>query len=117
MLYLDFSKIGGGIDSLRENFDNYCNLCIDNFIKNYQHLYSPDFVKKVQELPHAVEKLNAINLEAHDREYPLFLIVDEYDNFTNVVLNEHGKKVYEALTHASGFYCAVLLWYAYNQGH
>ena len=24
--------------------------------------------------------------------YPLYLIVDEYDNFTNVILSEHGQK-------------------------
>lgn len=32
------------------------------------------------------------------------LIIDEYDNFTNVVLNEQGNEIYHALTHASGFY-------------
>ena len=36
--------------------------------------------------------------------YPLYLIIDEYDNFTNVVLNEHGERVYHAITHADGFY-------------
>ena len=35
---------------------------------------------------------------------PAVIIIDEYDNFTNVVLNEQGKEVYHALTHASGFY-------------
>ena len=34
----------------------------------------------------------------------LYLIIDEYDNFTNIVLNEQGKDIYHALTHASGFY-------------
>lgn len=43
-------------------------------------------------------------MEAQKNGYQLFLIVDEYDNFTNVVLNEHGENVYWALTHASGFY-------------
>lgn len=33
-----------------------------------------------------------------------FLIVDEYDNFTNVVLNEQGNDVYYTLTHVGGFY-------------
>lgn len=34
----------------------------------------------------------------------LYLIIDEYDNFTNVALNEQGNEIYHALTHASGFY-------------
>ena len=33
-----------------------------------------------------------------------YLIVDEYDNFTNIVLNEQGEAVYHAITHADGFY-------------
>jgi hypothetical protein len=36
--------------------------------------------------------------------YPLYLIIDEYDNFTNTVLNQEGEAVYHALTHANGFY-------------
>ena len=107
VLYFDFSRIGGSIEVLEENFNSYCNLCLDNFIGNYSQFYSPEFVQKVKSLPRAVEKLNAINMEARDRGYKLYLIVDEYDNFTNVVLNEHGEKVYWALTHASGFYREV----------
>ena len=34
----------------------------------------------------------------------MYLIIDEYDNFTNVVLNEHGEGMYNAITHADGFY-------------
>lgn len=37
----------------------------------------------------------------------LYLIVDEYDNFTNVVLNVKGEHVYLAMTHAEGFYRSV----------
>ena len=52
----------------------------------------------------AARKLNAIGIAAEKKNLPLYLIVDEYDNFTNVVLNEQGEEVYTALTHASGFY-------------
>ena len=37
----------------------------------------------------------------------LYLIIDEYDNFTNVVLSEHGEEIYHNMTHASGFYREV----------
>ena len=33
-----------------------------------------------------------------------YILIDEYDNFTNVVLNEKGNEIYRAITHASGFY-------------
>ena len=104
ILYLDFSKIGGDITELKENFNTYCNDCIDNFIEKYQEYYTARVVEKVLKAETAARKLNIIGIAAEKEKSPLYLIVDEYDNFTNVVLNEHGEKVYRALTHASGFY-------------
>ena len=108
VLYLDFSRIGGTIDNLEQRFNEYCGMCIDFFIENsYRDYYSQETIDKVRSVNYASGKLNAINIEARARGYKLYLIVDEYDNFTNVVLNEHGEKVYWALTHASGFYREV----------
>lgn len=104
ILYLDFSKIGGDITELKENFNTYCNDCIDNFIEKYQVYYPERVVEKVLKAETAARKLNLIGIASEKEKSPLYLIVDEYDNFTNVVLNEHGEKVYRALTHASGFY-------------
>lgn len=104
ILYLDFSKIGGDITELKENFNTYCNDCIDNFIEKYQKYYPERVVEKVLKAETAARKLNLIGIASEKEKSPLYLIVDEYDNFTNVVLNEHGEKVYRALTHASGFY-------------
>lgn len=104
ILYLDFSKIGGDITELKENCNTYCNDCIDNFIEKYQKYYPERVVEKVLKAETAARKLNLIGIASEKEKSPLYLIVDEYDNFTNVVLNEHGEKVYRALTHASGFY-------------
>ena len=104
VLFLDFSKIGGDIKDLKENFNNYCNIRLDNFIERYKRAYRPEIVEKIKSAPTAVDKLNMIDTEAKDANMQLYLIIDEYDNFTNAVLNEHGEKVYWALTHAQGFY-------------
>ena len=104
VLFLDFSKIGGDIKDLKENFNNYCNIRLDNFIERYKRAYRPEIVEKIKSAPTTVDKLNMIDTEAKDANMQLYLIIDEYDNFTNVVLNEHGEKVYWALTHAKGFY-------------
>ena len=104
VLYFDFSRIGGNIDVLREYFNDYCNIILDSFIESYSQYYSDGFVQRVKDATTAGSKLNLINAEASKKGYKLYLIIDEYDNFTNIVLNEHGEKVYWALTHASGFY-------------
>ena len=104
VLHLDFSQVGGTIEKLEENFDKYCRIKLDSFADIYRNYYSEDFIKTVREAATAVDKLNLINDESKKQGYPLYLIIDEYDNFTNTVLNEQGESVYWAITHAEGFY-------------
>lgn len=107
VLFLDFSRACGGYGSLAENFDRYCGMAMDAFGKTYERYYFPGFAQKIEELPDFVSKLNYLNFQTREKNIPLYLIIDEYDNFTNVVLNEQGNEVYHALTHASGFYREV----------
>ena len=104
VLHLDFSQVGGRIEKLEENFDSYCRVVFDSFVDIYEDYYTDDFVKKVRSAATAVDKLTLINDESKKYEYPLYLIIDEYDNFTNTVLNEQGEDVYWSITHAEGFY-------------
>jgi len=45
----------------------------------------------VRETDDATGKFAIIINEAKYHGYPLYLIIDEYDNFTNTVLNEQGE--------------------------
>lgn len=104
IMSFDFSRASAGMGSLEENFNAYCAICIDAFAQKYAAWYEEGFAKEVKSRPSATDKLNYINLQAQALDIQLYLIIDEYDNFTNVVLNEQGEDVYHALTHASGFY-------------
>ena len=104
VLHLDFSQVGGDIEDLEENFNGYCGAMLDTYVDVYRDSYSEAFVSKVQATPKATDKLNLINIEAKKLRLRQYLIIDEYDNFTNTVLNEQGEKVYWAMTHAEGFY-------------
>ena len=104
VLHLDFSQVGGGIGKLEENFNSYCRIKLDSFVDIYRDFYTEAFVNRVLSSSEATEKLNLINDEAKKLGQRLYLIIDEYDNFTNVVLNEQGEDVYTAITHADGFY-------------
>ena len=104
VLYLDFSQIGGSISTLEEHFGEYCALSLDDFMRRYRDDYPADVVKAVFDIPTYSGKLKLIVDNAKSLQIPLYLIIDEYDNFTNVVLNEQGEEVYHAITHADGFY-------------
>ncbi len=104
VLHLDFSQVGGKIENIEENFDGYCGAMLDTYVDVYRTSYSEAFVEKVLATPRATDKLNLINIESNKLRLRQYLIIDEYDNFTNTVLNEQGEKVYWAMTHAEGFY-------------
>ena len=104
VLHLDFSQVGGNVDKLEEKFNFYLGLELDGFVNAYSEYYSEEAAKKVKSTDYAGGKLGIIQQEARVKGYPLYLIIDEYDNFTNTVLNEQGEDVYWAITHAEGFY-------------
>ena len=104
VLHLDFSQIGGHIDDLSKNFSSYLGIMIESFARRYAHLYPKGYYEDVCRIPIADGKLNYINEAAKTYGHRMYLIVDEYDNFTNDVLNVKGEAVYRALTHGEGFY-------------
>ncbi|WP_195209300.1 MULTISPECIES: ATP-binding protein [Bacteroides] len=104
VLFLDFSKAGAGIENLEANFNLYCRRQLDGFMATYEDAYPERTVEEFYASTSAADKLSMIEVEAQRHGYPLYLIIDEYDNFTNVVLNEQGNDIYHAITHASGFY-------------
>lgn len=104
VVYLDFSRASGGSGSLEENFNDYCGMVMDVFGVEYESYYYPGFARKMKEQPDFVSKLNYLHMHTAKYESRLYLIIDEYDNFTNLFFNEQGEEGYHALTHASGFY-------------
>ena len=105
VLYFDFSRAAAGPGTLEENFNLYCSSVLDGFIKKYAAYYDEDFnMEEYLGFSGASYKLNALNSYSKSKGTQLYLIIDEYDNFTNNILSEEGEAVYHALTHAQGFY-------------
>ena len=104
VMHLDFSQVGGSLENLEEKFNFYLGVQLNGFIRDYLDFYSEKVQKQVEDAKDAGGKLAIIQSEARSKGYPLYLIIDEYDNFTNTVLNEQGEDVYWAITHAEGFY-------------
>jgi hypothetical protein len=106
VLYFDFSKAGcsqPGADMMT-SFNDYCTIIINQFAHEYAPFYDADFKATVESIESAKAKLSYLEVKAQEKGYLLYLIIDEYDNFTNVILSEHGQKMFHDLTHASGFY-------------
>ncbi|MDY4846292.1 MAG: AAA family ATPase, partial [Parabacteroides sp.] len=103
-MHLDFSQVGGTIDELEMKFDQYLGFMLNNFVRKYAADYPDYFLEELLEEKSGTNKLIMITSIANELRIPLYLIIDEYDNFTNVVLGEKGEEVYHQVTHAEGFY-------------
>lgn len=102
-LFLDFSQITGNIDKLETKFNSYLSINLDAFVRQYSEYYQAE-MEEILAQEDFEEKMELIFKAAKAHQYHLYLIIDEYDNFTNVILNERGENVYHAITHADGFY-------------
>ena len=106
VLYMDFSKIGGDSgQSLQQRFESYIGKRLDEFMARYGDSYGEDFVRKFdKESP--TDKFTMLAARAETKGRPLYLMLDEYDNFTNAMLQAEGNNSYRDITHGQGFYRA-----------
>ena len=104
VLRLDFSKPGGIAEELENKVNGYLDIVYSNFVKKYAKYYPDDYEGRFFRLTSTSDRINYVHEAFHQYDIKSYLIVDEYDNFTNNVLSQHGEAVYHAMTHAEGFY-------------
>ena len=104
VLKLDFSITGGNIDELRENVYGYIDVTYGVFVSKYAKYYPKGYEEGFYQQKSTSDRMNYVHAMIKRYNVKAYLIVDEYDNFTNNVLNKHGEAVYHALTHAEEFY-------------
>ena len=104
VMHLNFSMVGSDLDNLYEDFNIYLSRRCEFFAKKYVAYYPKGFVEDLLREKTGMGMLNRIYDASHELRLKLYLIVDEYDNFTNNVLNVKGQQAYHELTHGTGFY-------------
>ena len=108
ILYFSFSRIDGDLNKLEQIFNQYCCNVIEDFADEYAEYYSKGAISRMKNTDSAIQKLNVLTMEAKRKGYKLYMIVDEYDNFTNNILATRGKTEFEDITHGTSFYRTLL---------
>ncbi len=104
VLYLDFSCIISSPNAtLQQRFEEYLCVCLDSFAMLYEKHYGTEFAASLKGLS-AQAKFSTVVEAAKRMGFPLYLMLDEYDNFTNQMLRAEGNKPYRDITHGEGFY-------------
>ena len=106
VLRLDFSAFGMRPDHLEDDFSYYCFQHLRATLERNADLFSDDVRERVLAAPTVAGQLNEFFLQARERDIPLYVLIDEYDNLANNILAGHGEDTYHALTHEEGFFRA-----------
>lgn len=106
VLRFNFSMIRATDDKLEAAFNQHVSLETDYFASIYASYFKPDFQERLRLISDAAGRLEYICLCAKEQKLSIYLLIDEYDNFTNTILSAKGNDVYHSLTHDTGFYRA-----------
>ena len=107
VLYLDFSRILGNIDVLEEKFNSYCCDQLNDFIDTYRDDYPKERVEEFLRSDDHGQKLNLLLNMSRKYGQALYLIIDEYDSFTNIVFSEQVEETYFKTSLIGKFYSQV----------
>ena len=100
----DFSAFNDKLETLEERFEDYCDIKLQGALARNADLF-PEEARRHILSPAAIDgKLTALFEYAGEHGIPLYMLIDEYDNFANTVLVHRGQAAYESLTHGGGFY-------------
>ena len=103
-LYFDFSAFRQALPTLEERFEGYCTRHLEDSLLRNPDLFDERTVARILAPPSIDGQLDALFLHARSRGIPLYVLIDEYDNFANTVLAHRGADAYHLFTHGDGFY-------------
>ena len=104
VLRFDFSMFDDALETLQERFETYCHLELNHALRRNRDLFPQEASQHILSPPSIDAKLAALFLYAEDEGIPLYVLIDEYDNFANTILAYHGAATYQSFTHGGGFY-------------
>ena len=103
ILKFDFSCVDptGSAENVKQVLFNHINDCIKEFILYYGKYNLPDIEVNRND---AISSLKSLASSVRMTTYPVYLLIDEYDNFANTVMMgvQSAGKRYEAIVHDEG---------------
>ena len=100
----NFSTFGNDPAKLEREFDEYCRRHVRDAVEDNPDLFPDAAFDRIQAPPTINGQLDELFLHARREGIPLYVLIDEYDNFANTILAGVGAEAYHAFTHGGGFY-------------
>lgn len=104
IIRLNFAEVAAGLDDYKDGLDNHCSLVFNFFCDIYAHILPAGTKAGLQQEPDAVSKLRFLCQKCQEVGKKIYLFIDEYDYFTNMILaHEEHLMRYRNQTHGEGY--------------
>ena len=104
VLRFNFSAVNDNLETLEREFETYCHIELRGALERYPDLFSESALRRILAPPSITTRLSELFRYVSNHDIPLYVLIDEYDNFANTVLAHHGADAYESFTHGGGFF-------------
>ena len=104
ILHFDFSAFDDTLETLRERFETYCEIVLRYALEANGDLFPQPVIDRILAHPSIDGRLTELFKYAAKHAIPLYVLIDEYDNFANTILAYRGVEAYQSFTHGGGFY-------------
>ena len=104
VLRFNFSAFNDAVETLEREFEEYCAMQMLDALERHPDLFPGPALERILSPSSVNGRLNALFLHAGRHGIPLYVLIDEYDNFANTILAHRGPDAYHALTHGGGFF-------------
>ena len=104
ILRFNFSAFKNALETLEHYFEEYCQMVVRYALERNADLFPEAARQHIRASSSVNGQLNELFVYAGEHGIPLYVLIDEYDNFANTILAYHGEEAYQAFTHGGGFY-------------
>ncbi|MDE0217981.1 MAG: AAA family ATPase [Spirochaetaceae bacterium] len=104
VLRFNFSMVDDAPETLEERFEGHCHTELRGALRRHPDLFPEAALREILAPPSITGRLGELFRYVGDHDIPLYVLIDEYDNFANTVLAHHGAEAYHSFTHGGGFF-------------
>ena len=104
VLHFNFSGLSDSLDALEREFEEHCTSRLKHTMRRHRDLFDVETERDILGRGSIRGQLDELFQYARACGIPLYVLIDEYDNFANTILAHRGAEAYHSFTHGGGFY-------------
>ncbi len=104
ILKFNFSRVNSEPEKVEASFHGHARNCFFFFGEKYQEFLDDEYFEMLASHQEAHQQLEFLLNYIGSKGQKVYVLIDEYDNFTNRILTSAGQEKYHEIIHGTGFF-------------